>query len=366
MLFVSTLESRKNHLGALRAWRDLIDRRGVWNVPKLVCVGNRGWLNDAVHSTLASDQTLRSRVKLLSRLSDTELAALYRNCLFSLYPSHYEGWGLPITESLCHGKTVLCSNAPSHLEAGGDFVDYFPVGSDASLAAAAEKLIFNVGYRKAREAQLQEFRAPSWADVSGQLVSSVKRLDQVLAGSGRTRDLKASSAMVIEVNRRYPFSASTLTQVSAEMSHGERFRVGDGWFWPDGECTRASPSGGEMGFSLPGPHPALIWRIDFCGPQIGKFVWWFRARGEAGDWSTGGAIASGAQGSIEARIPAASHDSIIVGVIGGRPVSDDGAPKEAVIRSIESIGIRGFVVLDPTNDVGHRAAMADDIRENGL
>ncbi len=87
MLFVSTVESRKNHLAAFDAWIGMIRRHGRRHVPKLVCVGNRGWLNDAVYARLQSQDGLRGHVHMLSGLSDAELDLLYRSCLFTLYPS---------------------------------------------------------------------------------------------------------------------------------------------------------------------------------------------------------------------------------------------------------------------------------------
>ena len=53
VLFVSTIESRKGHLDAFDAWVELIDQLGGDAVPQLVCVGNRGWLNDQIYDRLA-------------------------------------------------------------------------------------------------------------------------------------------------------------------------------------------------------------------------------------------------------------------------------------------------------------------------
>src|SRR5690606_21078205 len=113
VLFVSTVESRKNHLSAFKAWLDLIRRHGAGKVPKLVCVGNRGWLNDQVFAMLESNPELRQSIMMVSGVSDPDLANLYKACAFTLYPSSYEGWGLPVTESLCYGKVPLLSDSSS-------------------------------------------------------------------------------------------------------------------------------------------------------------------------------------------------------------------------------------------------------------
>jgi glycosyltransferase involved in cell wall biosynthesis len=125
VLFVATVESRKNHLLAFSAWVALLKKFGVRRVPKLVCVGKKGWLNEAIYAKLETSSLLRQKVVMLSGIADAELQKLYRDCLFTIFPSLYEGWGLPVTESRCFGKVALSSSGSSLPEAGGDFADYY-------------------------------------------------------------------------------------------------------------------------------------------------------------------------------------------------------------------------------------------------
>ncbi|MHA4875417.1 glycosyltransferase, partial [Enterococcus faecium] len=81
--------------------------------PDLVCVGGRGWLNDHVYAALDRDPELAEKVRIISGLTDSHLALLYSTCLFTVYLSTYEGWGLPVTESLCYGKVPLLSDTSS-------------------------------------------------------------------------------------------------------------------------------------------------------------------------------------------------------------------------------------------------------------
>ena len=110
VLFVATIESRKNHLLVFNAWLSLIRRHGAEAVPDLVCVGKRGWLADAAFALLEGSRTLRDRVCLLHGIPDTELDALYRHCICTVFNSHYEGWGLPVTESIA---TARCRSSPT-------------------------------------------------------------------------------------------------------------------------------------------------------------------------------------------------------------------------------------------------------------
>lgn len=137
VLMVATLEPRKNHQAAFEAW-DTLAKSDPDNTPLLVCAGKWGWKTDDIAEALNKTQ---DRVLVISDLSDNELGALYRNALFTLLPSFYEGWGLPITEALCHGAPVLAAENSSLPEAGGKLAIYFNAADPADLAAKAQGLL---------------------------------------------------------------------------------------------------------------------------------------------------------------------------------------------------------------------------------
>jgi glycosyltransferase involved in cell wall biosynthesis len=123
ILFVSTIEPRKNHATLYRAYLQLLER-GVGNLPKLIFAGREGWSVDSLLADLKRDPRVAGRIELMTEAGDADLAWLYRHCLFTVYPSLYEGWGLPVAESLAAGKFCLASNAASIPEVGGDLVEY--------------------------------------------------------------------------------------------------------------------------------------------------------------------------------------------------------------------------------------------------
>ncbi len=93
-----------------------------------------------------------------------------RSCLLTVFPSLYEGWGLPIAESLAHGKFCLASNRTSIPEVGGDLIDYFDPSDADNALAKIERLLFEP-YLAAREARLRaEYRPHTWADCARSLV----------------------------------------------------------------------------------------------------------------------------------------------------------------------------------------------------
>jgi glycosyltransferase involved in cell wall biosynthesis len=124
-LFVSTIEARKNHALLFNVWRRLLAEMPREEVPRLVFAGRLGWMVGDLIQQIDNTDFLDGHVVIVEDPSDADLAELYRGCLFTLFPSFYEGWGLPVTESLAFGKPCLASNVSSLPEAGGDFARYF-------------------------------------------------------------------------------------------------------------------------------------------------------------------------------------------------------------------------------------------------
>ena len=241
VLFVSTIESRKNHVAAFDAWLRLCKEHGAMNVSKLVCVGNRGWLNDPVFARLGSSEMLRDKVVVLTGVTDRELALLYQNCLFTIFPSVYEGWGLPVTESLCYGKVPVISNCSSLPEAGGEFADYFERGNENQFVSALERLMFDTEYRRSREALIrQKYRPRSWEDASNDIIGALERW------RGAEELASANRAFLPEatLGRYYGINRNTEVSIYHSMVSGEIFRTGDAWWGCDdwGCWTKPAPA----------------------------------------------------------------------------------------------------------------------------
>jgi glycosyltransferase involved in cell wall biosynthesis len=174
VLYVSTIELRKNHRLLVRVWQRLLERHGTNLVPNLVFAGKIGWLVDDLLNYLEASAYLDGKIILLRSLSDAELQQAYRSCLFTVFPSLSEGWGLPIAESLAHGKFCVASNHTSIPEAGGNLIDYFdPLNEDDALAKLERPLI-DPPYLAAREAQLRaEYRVRTWGDCVHALIGAL-------------------------------------------------------------------------------------------------------------------------------------------------------------------------------------------------
>ncbi len=130
-LTVGTIEPRKNH----RYLLDAFDK--IWlkfpNVP-LCIVGRVGTGSEEVMARILSHPNYGTRLFMFHDLTDTELDYCYSHAKALLFPSHAEGFGLPIIESLNHGLPVFASNIPIHKEVGKTFCSYFDINDSGSLA----------------------------------------------------------------------------------------------------------------------------------------------------------------------------------------------------------------------------------------
>jgi glycosyltransferase involved in cell wall biosynthesis len=174
VLFVSTVEIRKNHLLLYHVWQRLIDRHGAANVPRLLFAGKLGWKIEKLRRLLAASNFLDGRIRQVGDLTDSEMARAYADCRFTVFPSRCEGWGLPVSESLYYGRLCLASNATSIPEVGGPAVDYFDPDNEDEAFALIERALFEPGYVERREAWIKaNFRLPSWEGTARFIVETL-------------------------------------------------------------------------------------------------------------------------------------------------------------------------------------------------
>lgn len=178
ILFVSTIERRKNHEVLYRAYHLLCEAGHRDKLPKMVFVGMPGWGVGDLLKDIELDPKTQDLIIQLNHVNDAELSKLYKHALFCVYPSLYEGWGLPVGEALAVGKAVLASNQGSLPEVGGDLVRYLEPWSAQPWADAILELITTPTAIKQMEARVVEnYKVRTWEDAA----QSVKLLlDDIL------------------------------------------------------------------------------------------------------------------------------------------------------------------------------------------
>lgn len=136
VLFVSTLEPRKNILGLLAGFEQAV--AGGYE-GDLVLVGRWGWRTEAAREALATSP-VQHRIHHLDYLDRGELNAVVRRAEAVVFPSLLEGFGLPVVEGMAVGVPVITSNVSSLPEVGGDAALYVDPREPADLAAAILRL----------------------------------------------------------------------------------------------------------------------------------------------------------------------------------------------------------------------------------
>lgn len=148
------LEVRKNVEGVIRAYKILLDenkkRKFSSEFPKLVIYGKliprlAPLITDA--EKLVKELNLTRSVKLLDLVPEKDLPAIFRNSLMFVYPSFYEGFGLPVLEAMNQGAPVVTAKTSSLPEVGGDSVLYCDPGDIKDIAMVMKNVMLNKDLR---------------------------------------------------------------------------------------------------------------------------------------------------------------------------------------------------------------------------
>jgi len=135
---VGSIEPRKNLLGLLKAYNKLTP--SLKEEYKLVLVGFKGWENREIMEIIEKNTTY---IHYLGFISDEELAKVYNLASCFVFPSFYEGFGLPVLEAMACGTPVVCSDSSSLPEVGGDAVLYCDAHNVDDIQSKIEDVLEN-------------------------------------------------------------------------------------------------------------------------------------------------------------------------------------------------------------------------------
>jgi glycosyltransferase involved in cell wall biosynthesis len=138
LLFVSTIEPRKNIANLVAAFNRLKEQRRIDH--DLLLVGKKGWHYEPIFEAIAQSPW-REQIHHLDYLGDRQVQALYAKADVFVYPSYYEGFGLPVLEAMTLGAPVVTSNVSSLPEVAGDAALYADPHDPEELADQIWRLI---------------------------------------------------------------------------------------------------------------------------------------------------------------------------------------------------------------------------------
>ena len=188
VLCVSSVNLRKNHAFLLRVWGELMAKRAdAMGDVQLVLVGKNTF----------KDTTLQSSPNTIhyDHVTDGQLVTFYENCLFTVYPSIAEGFGLPVVESIEYGKPCIASDLPSLSSVRHPAVLKVPADDFFGWLEAISTLVRNTTVRQALTDECADFQVgATWAESIDKMTeermptkSGVRRDGQVQAVAGGMR-----------------------------------------------------------------------------------------------------------------------------------------------------------------------------------
>jgi glycosyltransferase involved in cell wall biosynthesis len=160
ILFVGSIEPRKNLKALLQAYAAYVTRHA--GAEWLVVAGGKGWLNDDL-SQVAADLAVAERVKFLGYVQEADLRVLYSAAKLFVYPSIYEGFGLPPLEAMACGAPVITSNTSALPEVVGDAALLIDPHNSRALYQAMQRVLSDEPLRlKMRQQSLARATLFSW------------------------------------------------------------------------------------------------------------------------------------------------------------------------------------------------------------
>lgn len=267
VLCVGTIESRKNHLLLFQAWLTLIRRHGAARIPPLICVGKPGWLATPALTLLDAAPELAGKVRILHGIPDTDLARLYERCLFTVYGSFYEGWGLPVTESLSYGKVPVVPRHSGLIEAGAHGALFFEHQNEPDLVAKLETLLFDPAERARREAAIGAGAGlRRWPELAAQILA-----DPVLTARSAAIAVSARCAMSPGATVRLALSGAL--QPAPDMALAEVVRDGLSWHPLEEAGCWTRPGPARLRLPLPaGTSGAFRVHVGLRAPAGGSTI----------------------------------------------------------------------------------------------
>lgn len=167
ILGLGTLEPRKNFTGLIRAF----EQSAVRKTHHLVIAGGKGWLYNDIFAA-AEQSAAAERIHFAGFVADDDLPALYSLADVFAYPSHYEGFGIPVVEAMACGTPVVCANNSSLPEVAGSAAVLVSADDTPALAAALQQLAVDRSLReKSVSAGFEQVKIFNWPAAAQRLLN---------------------------------------------------------------------------------------------------------------------------------------------------------------------------------------------------
>ena len=182
ILFVGTIEPRKRHDVVLEAFEVLSKK---YDDLHLVFIGKEGWMVREFVDKLTSNPLFAKKIHWLRETNDDILEKFYKKCFLTVYLSDYEGYGLPVAESLKYGNIIIASDNSSIREVGGEFSDYIDNKSSNLIKKIINWIENNQLYLQKKSYIKHNYKQIGWDDffiiVSGKINKKLSNRNKKIA-----------------------------------------------------------------------------------------------------------------------------------------------------------------------------------------
>lgn len=186
VLSVGDLQPRKNHIGLIRAFAQLV-RAHPQLKHRLVLAGKPTWFADRIYDA-AQKSGIQDRIQFCGFVSDPELLQLYNACDLFVFPTFYEGFGIPALEAMACGRAVTCSNTTSLPEVvDGAAILFDPYSTDEMVRALADLLLDAELRTRMERLGLQRAAHFSWQRAAERTLAVFHEVAEGAAARGRVR-----------------------------------------------------------------------------------------------------------------------------------------------------------------------------------
>jgi glycosyltransferase involved in cell wall biosynthesis len=183
LLSLGSIQPRKNLTRLIEALLWLRTARPDDELPQLIIAGKRGWLDDEVFRAAQQD-SVKECIKFVGYVPEEDLPALYSGAMCFVYPSYFEGFGLPVLEAMQCGAPVIVGNQTSLPEVAGDAALLFDPFDTRALGEAIAKVIDHPNYRAELRARgLKRAAEFSWIAAANLTLKAYERAAEIRRGS---------------------------------------------------------------------------------------------------------------------------------------------------------------------------------------
>ncbi len=169
-LHTGTFEPRKGHLTLLDAYQEYRDNNG--KTKQLILVGGKGWKSKKIHKAIKI-HPYKSEIKVLGHIPRAELPTLMTQSQAFIFPSLYEGFGLPLLEAMSCGAPCITALNSSLTEAGGSAALYFNTKNSENLSEKMSHIDDDFIRTSLKTASLQQAKNFSWESHAEELLKNI-------------------------------------------------------------------------------------------------------------------------------------------------------------------------------------------------